>query len=109
MTYDPERDEPIYTEREMEEHVAEAIRVSVDRTLRMAWDAMIDSAAGLPLTIHSRWEQGRVYDPSSLVFKDGRQWISTVQTASEPSEANAAWRLVHYPRIKDDTTPPSAA
>jgi len=101
MSYDPTKDEPIYTQREF--------YAAIELAFKAGWDAWLDAAAGLPLTIHSRWEQGRVYDPSSLVFKDGRQWISTVQTASEPSEANAAWRLVHFPRIKDDTTPPSAA
>lgn len=101
MSYDPTQDEPIFTRRELDEAIGIAFVAG--------WEAMIDAVAGLPLTIHSRWEQGRVYAPSALVFLGGRQWISTVQTASEPSESNAAWRLVHFPRIKDDTTPPSAA
>lgn len=93
MTYDPTKDEPVYSQRELLE--------AMERAFMAGWQAMIDSGAGLPLQIFGRWEQGRVYDVASMVFKDGRQWISTVQTASAPSESNAAWRLVHYPRIKE--------
>jgi hypothetical protein len=105
MTYDPTKDEPKYTEREMEEIVTEAIREAISEC-RVAFrellkEIAIDQLVDLPLSVHGRWQRDKVYDPQSLVFLSGRQWISTVQTASEPSESNAAWRLVHYPRIKD--------
>jgi hypothetical protein len=93
MTYDPELDEPKYSRRELLAEIRSAFIAG--------WEAWMDLAAGTPLQVYGRWEQGRVYDVSSMVFKDGRQWISTVQTASEPSENNAAWKLVHVPRIKE--------
>lgn len=97
MTYNPARDEPKYSEREVEEMLGRVVELAWKR----AWNSILVGAASLPLQVFGRWEQGRVYDPSSLVFKDGRQWISTVQTASEPSDANAAWRAAKFPNLRD--------
>ena len=100
MTYDPTRDEPIYTASELEFAIQHAFQAGRDLTL--------DFLGSVPLTQHGRWEPGRVYAVSSIVFKDGRRWVSTVQTASEPSPENAAWRAVNLLR-DSDPTPPTAA
>lgn len=97
MTYDPTKDEPIYTRRELDS----AIDVAFERAFRAGMEMTLASFANSPLQIFGRWEQGRVYDVASLVFHNGSQWVSTIQTASQPSRDNAAWRFVDFPRIKE--------
>lgn len=100
MTYDPELDEPIYSRRELNE----AVDLVFDRGFRTGMEMTLASFANTPLQIFGRWEQGRVYDVASLVFHNGGQWVSTIQTASAPNHDNAAWRHVDFPRIKDPST-----
>ena len=93
MSYDPSKDEPFYSSREVEEVIERVIAGA----FKAGWETALDSVASLPLEVYGRWEQGRVYAPSSLVFHVGRQWLSTMQTAAEPSDDTGAWRAVHLP------------
>jgi hypothetical protein len=103
MTYDPTKDEPLYSEREVEELIKQAIRQTVEAAFRLGREMMIESAAALPLTIEGRWRRDKVYQSHALVYHETKQWLAMAETASEPSLENALWKLVDFPRIGPDT------
>lgn len=61
------------------------------------WEAALAFIATAPLSIHGRWERDTPYNPNAVVYHSGRQWITTVQTASEPGADNGAWRALDTP------------
>lgn len=103
MGYDPNEDEPVYSKREVEELIREAIREAVAAAFKLGREMMMESAASLPLTIEGRWCRDKVYQPHALVYHETRQWIANAETASEPSVNNAIWKLVNLPKIGPDT------
>lgn len=83
MTYDPAKDEPIITVREMKTLIREAIRYTV-RSMRRE------------LLGSSDWKPDSVYYPGERVSHRGEDWIALEETASEPGEGSAMWDRVDF-------------
>jgi hypothetical protein len=87
MTYDPQLDEPRYSQREMEQAVTRAVH----HCFTTAFNAALDVFAASPLEVFGAWEPDRVYPPHALVFHGGTQWLALGQTTGEPGR-NGSWR-----------------
>lgn len=90
MTYDPTRDEPRYTEREMRNIIDEVLAAAVPRLIA----AVFESLAARPLEVFGGWEPDRVYPPHSLVYHGGEQWLALASTTGEPGR-NGTWSRIN--------------
>jgi hypothetical protein len=97
--YDPEFDTPMFSQRDVLDLFKRAIR-------KAAADddaAFLDAVAAAPLTVHGKWKLDTVYQPQSLVYYDGVQWLSLAQTASAPAPNNPLWRRVNHKHITEES------
>jgi hypothetical protein len=78
MTYDPSKDEPVFSEREMKTLISETIRYTIGSMRRELFGS------------DTPWATDTVYRPGKWVSHRGETWIARVETASEPCEG-AIW------------------
>jgi hypothetical protein len=97
--YDPELDEPRYSKRDVEELTSDLAK-NLSRECFLAGRAeALKEIVAMPLIIEGRWTPDTVYQPRTLVYHASQQWLSMVETASEPSGENAFWRCVDFPHV----------
>jgi hypothetical protein len=80
--YDPKRDEPKYSEREVGE--------IIERVIRRSWEVFADLLADTPLEIRGQWEPDVVYPVNTVAYHAGDRWLSLAETSGEPGRG--PWR-----------------
>lgn len=88
MSYDPTKDEPIVSEREMKAIISETIRYTIGSMRRELLGSDV------------AWKADTVYKPGQFVSHRGETWTALEETASEPCEESAIWE-----RFTDSNTP----
>ena len=101
MSYDPTKDEPVFTQREVEQLITDTAREAAREAFTAGVEAALGGIAGLPLSIEGRWKLDTIYQAGALVYHRGEQWLAKCSTASEPSLRNALWRRVNLPGLEE--------
>jgi hypothetical protein len=99
--YDPTEDEPQYSKREVDEMRSQLVRDIARQAFLAGYDEAFKQIIELPLTFCGKWQPDTAYKTHCLVHHASRQWLSMVETASEPSTDNAYWRPVALPNISE--------
>jgi hypothetical protein len=108
LKYDPELDEPRYSEREVAQIVGEILLWAKEcGELQQEKFRLLlpDMLSDIPMQIYGDWEADRVYPVQAVVYHGGDRWLSLAETSGEPGKG--PWRRLHP--TTNTNTPPRAA